>query len=106
MVPRPRSLSGSPLPDTKRRKTISEPNGIIGNFHPSLLDEPSVVSLNAQYSASQPYKHAVIPKLFSDELLRNVKDEILENVSFTEKETDIYKVGHFMLPPGLSFMTT
>jgi hypothetical protein len=104
MVSRPRSPPGSPLPSTKRRKTISEPvDGIVGNFHSGLLDESSVVSLNAQYAASQPYKHAVIPKIFSDELLRNVKDEILENVSFTEKETDIYKVGHFYANSGTVF---
>lgn len=94
MVSRSRSPPGSPAPaGTKRRKTVSEPNGAAGNFHPGLLDKSSVTGLNEQYAASQPYKHAVIPTLFSDELLRSVKDEILENVRFTEKETDIYKVS-------------
>ncbi|CAE7221279.1 unnamed protein product, partial [Rhizoctonia solani] len=75
-------------PDTKRRKT----NGAEYDFHPGLLDEANVTGLNAQYAESGPYKHVVVPSLFSDELLKNVKDEILENVRFTEKETDIYKV--------------
>ncbi|KAG9101990.1 hypothetical protein FS749_000555 [Ceratobasidium sp. UAMH 11750] len=100
------SRPGSPPPsETKRRKIVSEPNGVVQDFYPGLLDEPSVVSLNAQYAASQPYKHAIIPKLFSDELLRNVKDEILENVRFTEKETDIYKVHQTGDLASLSYLT-
>lgn len=88
MVARPHSPA--PLPEPKRRKTISE--GSTYEFHPGLLDESNVAGLNAQYAGSGPYKHAVVPHLFSDDLLRKVKDEILDNVSFTEKETDIYKV--------------
>ena len=40
-------------------------------------------------------KHIVIDKIFTENLLTKVKDEILEHLSFTEKETDIYKVLHF-----------
>ncbi|KAF8607665.1 hypothetical protein BDV93DRAFT_536573 [Ceratobasidium sp. AG-I] len=106
MVSRPRSPPGSPGPTgTKRRKTVSEVSGAAGNFHPGLLEGQSVTGLNEQYAASQPYKHAVIPTLFSDELLRNVKDEILENVSFTEKETDIYKVHQTGDLASLSYLT-
>lgn len=42
--------------------------------------------------ASSPYKHAVIHELIDDELLRAVRDEIKDNVAFTPKETDIYKI--------------
>ena len=38
------------------------------------------------------YKHSVIQKLIDDTLLRNVRNEIRENISFTPKETDIYKI--------------
>ncbi|KAG8744241.1 hypothetical protein FRC12_014852 [Ceratobasidium sp. 428] len=106
MVSGPHSRPGSPIPpETKRRKTVSEPNGVVQRFSSGLLDEPSVANLNAEYAASQPYKHAVISKLFSDELLRNVKDEILENVRFTEKETDIYKVNQTGDLASLSYLT-
>lgn len=46
----------------------------------------------SEYAASSPYKHSVITGLIDDKLLRNVRDEIRENVSFTPKETDIYKI--------------
>jgi len=38
------------------------------------------------------YKHAVIQNLVDDQLLRNVRNEIRENIHFTPKETDIYKI--------------
>lgn len=45
-----------------------------------------------QYAQSSPYKHSVISDLIDDTLLRKVRHEIKENVSFTPKETDIYKI--------------
>lgn len=45
-----------------------------------------------EYATSAPYKHSVISGLIDDTLLRNVRREITENVSFTPKETDIYKI--------------
>ena len=38
------------------------------------------------------YKHGVIRNLISEDLLRNVRSEIQENLSFTPKETDIYRI--------------
>lgn len=38
------------------------------------------------------YKHGVICPLLSDSLLRKVRQEVLENISFTPKETDIYRI--------------
>jgi Rps23 Pro-64 3,4-dihydroxylase Tpa1-like proline 4-hydroxylase len=45
-----------------------------------------------EYADSEPYKHSVISSLINDELLRSVRNEIKENVHFTPKETDIYKI--------------
>ncbi|KAL8688370.1 MAG: hypothetical protein Q9224_004900 [Gallowayella concinna] len=45
-----------------------------------------------QYSSSEPYKHGVIQNLVEPQLLRKVRAEIQENLSFTPKETDIYKI--------------
>jgi Rps23 Pro-64 3,4-dihydroxylase Tpa1-like proline 4-hydroxylase len=44
------------------------------------------------YSNSEPYKHSVISSLIDEKLLRAVRDEVRENVHFTPKETDIYKI--------------
>ena len=38
------------------------------------------------------YKHGVIPSLISSDLLRAVRSEIQKNISFTPKETDIYRI--------------
>jgi Rps23 Pro-64 3,4-dihydroxylase Tpa1-like proline 4-hydroxylase len=45
-----------------------------------------------EYAESKPYKHSVISSLIDDSLLRSVRDEAKENVHFTPKETDIYKI--------------
>ena len=52
----------------------------------------SVASLNVEYKTSSPFKHCVVEQLFKDTLLESVKEEILQNIHFTEKETDIYRV--------------
>ena len=57
-----------------------------------MFDEEVLDSYTKQYAESAPYKHAVIHGLIDDALLRKVRDEIKANVSFTPKETDIYKI--------------
>ena len=41
---------------------------------------------------SRRYLHGVITDLIEDSLLRSVREEILEHLSFSPKETDIYKI--------------
>lgn len=47
---------------------------------------------SSEYKESEPYKHGVISSLINDNLLRSVRNEIRENVHFTPKETDIYRI--------------
>ncbi|KAF2858922.1 hypothetical protein K470DRAFT_220124 [Piedraia hortae CBS 480.64] len=61
-------------------------------FSDGLFDEKTVLDYAASYAASEPYKHAVVSKLIDDTLLRNVRHEVLQNIHFTPKETDIYKI--------------
>jgi prolyl 3-hydroxylase /prolyl 3,4-dihydroxylase len=62
-------------------------------FAANLLSASSVSVLANQYLSAQPFKHVVIDKIFQESLLMKVKDEIIEHLSFTEKETDIYKAS-------------
>ncbi|SGY43256.1 BQ5605_C001g00006 [Microbotryum silenes-dioicae] len=62
-------------------------------FTPKLLSPSSIASLRSQVEASQPYKHAVIPQLFEHDFLEKARKELCESVSFTEKETDIYRIS-------------
>lgn len=62
------------------------------SFANDVLDHTNIAKLHAGYISSGPFKYALIEKLFQDDLLKSVKDECLSELSFTEKETDIYKV--------------
>ncbi|KAK4900989.1 putative component of NuA3 histone acetyltransferase complex [Elasticomyces elasticus] len=75
---------------TKRMATIS--NGAGERFGPGLFDPSTVQKYASSYAASEPYKHAVVSHLIDDELLRSVRTEIVDNIHFTPKETDIYKI--------------
>lgn len=48
--------------------------------------------LQAEIKASQPYRWGTVKELVDDTLLRNVRKEVLSEIAFTKKETDIYKV--------------
>ncbi|KAI5123377.1 hypothetical protein M0805_006085 [Coniferiporia weirii] len=95
-------------PSAKRVKTshLAVPDGtdFIPYFASGLLEDTSVDSLNADYRQSGPFQHAVIDKLFQDDLLTKVKDECIGELSFTEKETDIYKVNQTGDLASLSFL--
>lgn len=57
------------------------------------LFEPAIVKQShGDYAASGPYPHAVVSNLIKEELLRDVRSEITENIHFTLKETDIYRI--------------
>lgn len=62
------------------------------HFAADVFDHNHIAKLHTTYLANQPFKYALVEKLFNDELLKDVKDEILAELNFTEKETDIYKV--------------
>jgi len=63
------------------------------NLVAGLLSEENVERLRKEYADSEPYKYARVETLFQDDLLRKVKDECTAHLSFTEKETDIYRVS-------------
>lgn len=70
------------------------------NLATGLLNEDNLKRLRREYADSEPYKYARIETLFQDDLLRKVKDECLTHLSFTEKETDIYRVSASVaIPP-------
>lgn len=60
-------------------------------FREGLFDEPVLDEYRRSYLASEPYRHGVIQNLISPALLSKVRSEI-QNLSFTPKETDIYKI--------------
>ncbi|EQB54686.1 hypothetical protein CGLO_05445 [Colletotrichum gloeosporioides Cg-14] len=76
----------------KKSKTTLSADVAKSRFRKGLFDSNVLESYTDEYAKSSPYKHSVITGLVDDKLLRSVRDEIRENVSFTPKETDIYKI--------------
>ncbi|GAB7356203.1 hypothetical protein MBLNU459_g6784t2 [Dothideomycetes sp. NU459] len=75
----------------KKSATVKDV-GVRDNFRQNLFDAAVLKGYRTEYKESGPYKHAVIHHLISDSLLRSVRKEIIDNVHFTPKETDIYKI--------------
>lgn len=89
-----RRRSPSPPAPVKRMKTAKavvsdDPAPCIS---PDVFDHSNIARLHTAYNSSSPFKYALVDRLFQDELLKSVKEECLGELSFTEKETDIYKV--------------
>ncbi|QSS52872.1 Fe II 2-oxoglutarate-dependent dioxygenase [Histoplasma capsulatum var. duboisii H88] len=83
------SLDGNGQSDPKKR-LLDET--IKSRFRNGLLDRATLDQYKQSYAVSAPYKHGVISPLINPTLLRSVRTEIQEHLSFTEKETDIYKI--------------
>ncbi|KAK0392659.1 hypothetical protein NLU13_2154 [Sarocladium strictum] len=77
---------------SKRSKTALGAEEAKKRFRAGLFDKKVLQAYTHEYSNSAPYKHAVIHELVDDKLLRAVREEIRNNVEFTPKETDIYKI--------------
>lgn len=83
---------------TANKRQKLDTSNIEEKFHKGLLEKESTSVIEMAFKESKPYLHCKIDKLVSDDLLRRVRKEILENISFTLKETDIYKVNPLFLP--------
>lgn len=78
--------------DRRKKQATETEDGIRARFRPDLFDPATVQSYAENYAHSTPYLHSVVSHLMNDDLLRSVRREILENIHFTPKETDIYKI--------------
>ncbi|KAG6140623.1 hypothetical protein E4U22_008258 [Claviceps purpurea] len=87
------SLDSSGSPGShKKSKTSSSTETIQKRFRNGLFDTSVRDAYTKEYASSAPYKHAVIHELVDDTLLRSVRDEVCNNLQYTLKETDIYKI--------------
>ena len=86
---RPANDSVSEERITKRQKTTES---VAHQFHDGLMENESLQTIRKAFMESKPYLHCKIDKLMNDDLLRRVRKEIFNELHFTLKETDIYKV--------------
>ncbi|KAF7294354.1 Nuclear protein [Mycena chlorophos] len=105
-----RADSSSSLIKKLKSSHVSSPNGHLEDptphFAEGLLDHCNISQLNSIYTTSEPFKYSVVEKLFQDELLQKVKDECMSELSFTEKETDIYKINQTGDLASLNYLTS
>ena len=77
-------------PSAKKQKTDSDALPAILNasqFAPEVR-----AASHERFVGSEPYTHVVLRDLCDETLLRRVRDEIINNVQATYKETDLFKV--------------
>ncbi|KAL1585182.1 hypothetical protein WHR41_06514 [Cladosporium halotolerans] len=79
-------------PAANGKKQATDSNAVEAQFGENLFAEKTLKGYTDEYAASAPYKHAVVHGLMNDNLLRSVRKEIIDNIHFTPKETDIYKI--------------
>ncbi|KAH9811201.1 Oxoglutarate and iron-dependent oxygenase degradation C-term-domain-containing protein [Melampsora americana] len=85
------TISSEPEPHTTKRIKLSQTADPTA-FGSSDLLTSATPRLKQEYEESVPYHHAVLQDIFNDQILRNARKEIKENLCFTPKETDIYKI--------------
>ncbi|CUM62719.1 uncharacterized protein PRCAT00000275001 [Priceomyces carsonii] len=61
-------------------------------FNEQVWGEDFQDDLKSEVKNSEPYRWGTIKNLIDDSLLRLVRKEVLNEIAFTKKETDIYKV--------------
>lgn len=61
-------------------------------FQPHVFEPSFTSQIKQSIIDSQPYRWGTIKNLIDDDLLRNVRKEIMSEIEFTRKETDIYKI--------------
>ncbi|KAH3667274.1 hypothetical protein OGAPHI_002923 [Ogataea philodendri] len=108
VVPQKRASSSDSLPEKRQisiKQTPEEEASAKGYFQQHIFDDSFKDDLKTQIADSQPYRWGTIHDLIDDDLLRNVRKEIISEISFKKKETDIYKVFQSGDLANLSGMT-
>ena len=85
--PAKRARKGGKPNETDNASTVDVPI-----IRPGLLDPSNVKKLKTAYAAGSPYPYAVLPEPFDPVLLARVRNEIIENVEATYKDTDLFKM--------------
>lgn len=79
-------------PEAKKPDTKFSHDEIKGFLNTRIFDPVFQQKLTADISSSQPYRWGTVTELLDDKLLRSVRKEVIGEIAFTKKETDIYKV--------------
>lgn len=84
--------AGEEPSDPKKAKQAFSEAEIAAFFNPGIWSPENHEKIAKAVAQSQPYRWGTITELMDDSLLRLVRKEVLSEIAFTKKETDIYKV--------------
>lgn len=76
----------------KKPETSFSHEDIRSFLNPKIFKSDFQSGLESEITNSEPYRWGTVKELVDDTLLRNVRKEVLSEIAFTKKETDIYKV--------------
>lgn len=92
MTKRESEIESASAPQSKKLDTTFTHDQITSFVNPKIFDQDFQSTLRQEIKDSQPYRWGTVKELMDDTLLRNVRKEVLSEIAFTKKETDIYKV--------------
>ncbi|KAK6465398.1 Oxoglutarate and iron-dependent oxygenase degradation C-term-domain-containing protein [Scheffersomyces coipomensis] len=92
MTKRQEETQDSNGPSSKKLNINFNKEEIKSFFNQKIFDETFQDNLQTEIKESQPYRWGHFTELVDDTLLRQVRTEVLHEIAFTKKETDIYKV--------------
>ncbi|SGZ54061.1 CIC11C00000004242 [Sungouiella intermedia] len=92
MTKRESEIESASAPQSKKLDTTFTHDQITSFVNPKIFDQDFQTTLRQEIKDSQPYRWGTVKELMDDTLLRNVRKEVLSEIAFTKKETDIYKV--------------
>ncbi|SGZ53866.1 CIC11C00000003143 [Sungouiella intermedia] len=92
MTKRESEIESASAPQSKKLDTTFTHDQITSFVNPKIFDQDFQSTLSQEIKDSQPYRWGTVKELMDDTLLRNVRKEVLSEIAFTKKETDIYKV--------------
>lgn len=75
-----------------KRARVDADSCVEGVVNAALLSDGSRKALREAFRVAEPFTHCVFEQPFDAPLLRNVRDEIINNIEATYKETDLFKV--------------
>ncbi|RLV91270.1 Prolyl 34-dihydroxylase TPA1 [Spathaspora sp. JA1] len=78
--------------NSKKQSIDFTKDDIYSFFGSKIWDNSFQDDLKQSIETSEPYRWGTVTELFDDTLLRQVRKEVLSEIAFTQKETDIYKV--------------
>lgn len=79
-------------PEHKKMNTSYSTDEIRSFLNTKIFDAEFQNDLQQEVAHSEPYRWGTVTELMDDSLLRSVRKEVLSEIAFTKKETDIYKV--------------